>query len=176
MFAGLIFLTLYWSCEQPRSKLTHILNGKILGDLLFASPFLRLFPWLVHCLPALLYQTRLCHGLPTNTDARTQARTVLYAGTHANVTQTSCLAFPRPAPTPHLSPQAPFSFSACVSGQSLRDCSLTSLHVCCSDGWGAGTWVQEISTSQIRLINPQLKLLAKESCWIKNQISPGACR
>lgn len=55
------------------------------------------------------------------------------------------------------------SYSAFVSGQSLRDGALARLFICCFDGWGAGMWVQEISTSQIRLINPQLKLLAEES-------------
>lgn len=55
--------------------------------------------------------------------------------------------------------------STCVSGQSPQGPSPRhrSPCVCCVDSWGAGTWMQEISTSQIRLMNPQLKLLAEES-------------
>ncbi len=135
----------------------------------------RLLPWLVHCLPALLCQTRLSSRAPASSINTFRYTHILY--THANAAQTPCLAFSRLSTGS--SPVAPglyLSYSTCVSGQSLRDHGLTSLFVCCIDGWGEGTWVQEISTSQIRLINPQLKLLAEESCWIKNQISPGACR
>lgn len=67
---------------------------------------------------------------------------------------------------PHLSPQVPIPHTQHVCQD--RACETTAASPVCLfaafDGWEEGTWVQEISTSQIRLINPQLKLLAEESC------------
>lgn len=130
-------------------------------------------PWLVQFLPAFFCQTRLSPSL-LHEHCSVHAHTV---DAHACKVSAACFAFP--GLSTGSSPVALglyLSYSTCGSGQSLRDVSLTSLFVWCIDGWGAGMWVQEISTSQIRLINPQLKLLVEESCWIKNQISPGACR
>lgn len=65
---------------------------------------------------------------------------------------------------PHLSPQVSIAHLQHVcQDRACEAAAFTSLFVCGVDGWGAGTWVREISTSQIRLINPRLKLLAEES-------------
>lgn len=164
-----LFYSIYklYVSNLPRSNLTHILTEKkLLVTFSVFYPSSWLSPWLVNCLPALLYATSLYH---THMKKRTH--------TYAHKCFLTLLSFPKSYPGS--SPVAAGlcrSYSTCVSGQSLRDSSLAGLFVCWIDGWGAGTWVQEISTSQIRLINPQLILLAEESCWIKNQISPGACR
>lgn len=59
----------------------------------------------------------------------------------------------------------------CVSGQSLQDCSPAAPFVCCLDGLGAGTQLQEISTSHIRLMNPKLKLLAEGRIELKIKLA-----